>query len=73
MYALTAQILKERSAYKTLDELAAATMALWKKPDVGGELRLDEAYQDILPEFHRRKEALRPKDVPDCFNLLFGS
>jgi enoyl-[acyl-carrier protein] reductase/trans-2-enoyl-CoA reductase (NAD+) len=71
MYAISAQILKERGEYQTLDDLAAGTMALWREPLPREELRLDEAYQRTLPEWHRRKHALTPPDVPSCFGKLF--
>ncbi|MSP24762.1 MAG: hypothetical protein EXR75_06270 [Myxococcales bacterium] len=73
MYALSAQILMEQGEYQTLDALAAATIGLWRDPKPESELRLDGAYQRCLPEFHRRKELLAPKDVPDCFHALLGS
>jgi enoyl-[acyl-carrier protein] reductase/trans-2-enoyl-CoA reductase (NAD+) len=71
MYALTAQILKERGEYQSIPQLAERTMALWRDPKPTEELRLDEAYQKALPEFHRRKKALMPNDVPDAFSALF--
>ena len=71
MYALSAQILKERGEYQTLAQLATGTMKLWKDPLPERELRLDGAYQETLPEFHRRKEALRAEDCPQAFELLW--
>ncbi len=72
MYALTAQILKERGSYRSIPELARDTMALWKEPQPGAELRLDEAYQATLPEFNERKVKITPADFPDCFRALFA-
>jgi enoyl-[acyl-carrier protein] reductase/trans-2-enoyl-CoA reductase (NAD+) len=72
MYALTAQILKERGEYKGLEALAEDSMALWRKPFPESELRLDVAFQRALPEFHRRKVALTPADVPSGFAQLFS-
>jgi enoyl-[acyl-carrier protein] reductase/trans-2-enoyl-CoA reductase (NAD+) len=72
MYALTAQILKERGQYLTIPELARDTMALWKKGAPKSELRLDDAYQATLPEFNERKAKLTPAQFPDCFRLLFS-
>jgi enoyl-[acyl-carrier protein] reductase/trans-2-enoyl-CoA reductase (NAD+) len=71
MYALTAQILKERGEYQSIQDLAAGTMRLWREPLPTDELRLDEAYQRCLPEFHRRKDALTEGDCPGCFAKLF--
>ncbi|HZO17077.1 MAG TPA: hypothetical protein VFB62_27560 [Polyangiaceae bacterium] len=71
MYAVTAQILKERGEYQSVEQLAAGTMALWQEPFPHGELRLDAAYQRTLPEFHVRKDALTPADLPDGFSALF--
>ncbi len=73
MYALSAQILRERGEYQTLGELAAGTIALWAEPEPESELRLDAAYQASLPEFHRRKDVLTPSDVPGCLSALFGA
>ncbi|MEM9873743.1 MAG: hypothetical protein AAF928_02540 [Myxococcota bacterium] len=70
MYALTGQILHERGAYRTIDQLAADTMPMWTEPTT--ELRLDEAYQATLPEFHRRKDELTPEHLPDAFAALYG-
>jgi enoyl-[acyl-carrier protein] reductase/trans-2-enoyl-CoA reductase (NAD+) len=72
MYALTAQILLERGAYQSIEALAEASMAIWREPSgaPATELRLDSAYQRALPEFHRRKLALRPNDVPAAFAKL---
>jgi enoyl-[acyl-carrier protein] reductase/trans-2-enoyl-CoA reductase (NAD+) len=72
MYALTAQILMERNLYQSLTQLAAATMALFKAPLPDGELRLDGPYQETLPEFHTRKDALGPDSLPDVFSQLYA-
>jgi len=72
MYALTAQILKERGEYQTLEQLAAASMKLFKAPEPQSELRVDEAYQAALPEFHARQDALTPSDIPSAFELLYS-
>ncbi len=72
MYALSAQILKEQGAFRSIPELAEDSMALWRQPLPEEELRLDEAYQRILPEFHKRKDTLTPADVPACFGALLS-
>ena len=72
MYAVTAQILKERGEYQSIEKLAEATMALWREPLPEGELRLDAAYQRTLPEFHVRKDALTPADLPQSFSALLA-
>jgi enoyl-[acyl-carrier protein] reductase/trans-2-enoyl-CoA reductase (NAD+) len=72
MYALTAQILRERGAYQSLGELARETMKLWMEPLPTSELRLDDAFQAALPEFHKRKDTLQPSDVPERFSRLYG-
>jgi enoyl-[acyl-carrier protein] reductase / trans-2-enoyl-CoA reductase (NAD+) len=71
MYALTAQILKERGQYQDLPELAARSMAIFGPSWDGDELRLDSAYQASVPEFFARSERLEPADVPAAFALLF--
>jgi len=70
MYALTAQILEERGTYRSIEELAADTMPMWTGD--ADELRLDEAYQATLSEFHVRKDALTPSDIPGAFSALYG-
>lgn len=71
MYALSAQILKERGQYRDVSELGADTMRLFTPGFEGGELRLDDAYQATMPEFHLRKAALGPTDLPGAFGLLY--
>jgi enoyl-[acyl-carrier protein] reductase/trans-2-enoyl-CoA reductase (NAD+) len=72
MYALTAQILRERGEYQTLMELAVASMELFRPSWDGGDLLLDRAYQATLPEFHARKDKLSPSDLRDAFRLIYG-
>jgi enoyl-[acyl-carrier protein] reductase / trans-2-enoyl-CoA reductase (NAD+) len=71
MYALSAQILKERGQYKDLPEMAFDSMEIFRPGWDGGEVRLDAAYQASLPEFHRRKDALAAGDVPAAFSALY--
>jgi enoyl-[acyl-carrier protein] reductase/trans-2-enoyl-CoA reductase (NAD+) len=71
MYALSAQILKERGEFKDIMQLATETMALWQPTWDGADVKLDRAYQAILPEFHERKTKLRPEDLPGAFQLLY--
>ena len=72
MYALTGQILAERDELLTVDELGRDTMKLWIEPLPEKELRLDEAYQKTLPEFYKRRDALKPEDIPEAFSALHG-
>jgi enoyl-[acyl-carrier protein] reductase/trans-2-enoyl-CoA reductase (NAD+) len=71
MYALSAQILKERGEFKDVMELAYDSMEIWRSSWRGGDLHLDKAYQATLPEFHERKAALGPADIPSAFRLLW--
>jgi enoyl-[acyl-carrier protein] reductase/trans-2-enoyl-CoA reductase (NAD+) len=71
MYGLSAQILKERGELKDMVELARESMELWRPGFEGDELRLDTAYQGILPEFHARKVKLTQADIPGALRLLF--
>lgn len=73
MYALTAQILRERGEYKTLMELAVASMELFRPSWDGHDLLLDRAYQATLVEFHARKDRLTTDDVPGAFGLVCGT
>lgn len=72
MYALSAQILKERGAYRDIPELARDTMEMFRPSWDGADLRLDTAYQSVLPEFHARKATLGPADLPAALRLLYS-
>ncbi|WP_437671233.1 hypothetical protein [Sorangium sp. So ce131] len=71
MYALSAQILKERGQLKDVIDLAHDSMEVWRPSWDGGDLRVDAAYQAALPEFNKRKAEIGPNDVPGAFRLLF--
>lgn len=71
MYALSAQILKERGQYSGLMELAFDSMEPWRSSWSGGDVHLDVAYQAQMSEFHARKSALGPSDIPGAFKLLY--
>jgi enoyl-[acyl-carrier protein] reductase/trans-2-enoyl-CoA reductase (NAD+) len=71
MYALTGQILAERGQLRDIPELSFDAMQAWKKGFAGEDVRLDVAYQETLPEFFRRRDALRASDVPGAFSALF--
>ena len=71
MYGLSAQILKERGQYQDVMQLGAATMKLFEPGFSSDILRLDEAYQAILPEFHRREDALGPENLREAFSALY--
>lgn len=73
MYGLSAQILKERGQYQDVMDLGAATMKLFE-PDFSSDiLRLDDAYQAALPEFHRREDALGPDNLRTSFSALYAT
>jgi enoyl-[acyl-carrier protein] reductase/trans-2-enoyl-CoA reductase (NAD+) len=71
MYGLTAQILKERGQYQDLLALGRGTMKMFEPGFEGDIVRLDEAFQAALPEFHRRKDALSPENLRESFGLLY--
>lgn len=71
MYGLSAQILKEQGQYSDVMALGTQSMAIFRPSYEGADVRLDGAYQACLPEFHRRKDALTPDDLPEAFRLLF--
>lgn len=72
MYALSAQILRERGEYRDVMELGALSMAIFQPGWGASELRLDGAYRAALPEFHRRKERLTSADLPGAFDRLYA-
>jgi enoyl-[acyl-carrier protein] reductase/trans-2-enoyl-CoA reductase (NAD+) len=73
MYALSAQILKERGEYRDVMALGTATMPIFHADFAGGDLRLDDAYRAALPEFHERKAKLTNEDLPGAFSRLYAS
>lgn len=72
MFALTAQILKERGEFRDVLELAVASMPVFAAGFSGGDLRLDDAYQAALPEFYARKATLTGADLPGAFSKLYA-
>jgi enoyl-[acyl-carrier protein] reductase/trans-2-enoyl-CoA reductase (NAD+) len=72
MYGLTAQILREKNAYADLLDLGRGSMKIFEQGYDGADVRLDAAYQETLPEFFRRRDAMTPGDVPAAFSALFG-
>ena len=72
MYGLSAQILKERGQYQDVMDLGAATMKMFEPGFASDILRLDDAYQAALPEFHRRENALGPNDLQASFSALYA-
>lgn len=73
MFALSAQILKERGQYRDVMELGVDSMEMFKPSFEGNELRLDEAYKATLPEFHARKATLTNADLPGAFSKLYAT
>jgi enoyl-[acyl-carrier protein] reductase/trans-2-enoyl-CoA reductase (NAD+) len=71
MFALSAQILKERGAYRDVMDLGFDSMALFRPEWDGNDLFLDRAHKESLAELERRCDALTASDVPDAFRLLF--
>jgi enoyl-[acyl-carrier protein] reductase/trans-2-enoyl-CoA reductase (NAD+) len=72
MYAISAQILKERGGHKDLGELARESMQIFRRGWDGSELRLDAAYQACLPEMLVRTAQLGSEDLPVAFELLYS-
>jgi enoyl-[acyl-carrier protein] reductase/trans-2-enoyl-CoA reductase (NAD+) len=72
MYGLSAQILKERGEYQDVMDLGAGTMKLFEPGFASDILRLDDAYQASLPEFHRREAALVPAGLHAAFSALYA-
>jgi enoyl-[acyl-carrier protein] reductase / trans-2-enoyl-CoA reductase (NAD+) len=72
MFGLTAQILHERGQFKDIPELTRGAVAMFEATYDGSDVRLDAEYQETLPEFFKRRDALQPEDVPGAFSALFG-
>ena len=73
MFALSAQILKERGQYRDVMELGVDSMEMFKPSFHESELRLDAAYKATLPEFHARKATLTNADLPGAFSRLYAT
>lgn len=71
MFALSAQILKERGQYRDVMELGFDSMEMFQPSFEGAELHLDDAYKAALPEFHARKATLTGADLPEALRLLY--
>ena len=71
MYGLTGAILAERGKLKDIPTLSAEAMEMFREGFGGGEVRLDADYQETLPEFFRRRDALAIEDVPTAFKALY--
>lgn len=71
MFALSAELLKERGEYRDVMDLGADSMAIWKPGWDGADLHVDVAYKAILPAFHERRDALTHADLPGAFHLLY--
>jgi enoyl-[acyl-carrier protein] reductase/trans-2-enoyl-CoA reductase (NAD+) len=72
MYALSAQILRERGQFQDVMALGKASMGAFASSFAGGDLHLDLDYKAALPEFDRRKATLTGADLPGAFSLLYG-
>lgn len=72
MYALTAQILAEKGQHKDIPEMSREAVAIFAPGYAGEDVRIDRAYQAILPEFFARRDALEPEHVPAAFSKLCG-
>ncbi|MCS6902021.1 MAG: hypothetical protein RMJ98_20510 [Myxococcales bacterium] len=73
MFAGTAQILLEQGAYQNIPTLAAATLPIFSPAFSGKELRVDKAFQRVLPEFHRRKVTMHSGNLREHFSLVIGN
>lgn len=72
MFAMSTLILHEKGRFKNLAALAEETMGMFTAAyeGAGGEMRLDDEFQKILPEMHRREAELDPAAVPAVFEPL---
>lgn len=73
MYALSAQLLKERGEYEGVMALGEGSMAIFRPGWDGNDLHLDLAYKALLPAFHERRERLTNADLPGAFSLLYDA
>jgi enoyl-[acyl-carrier protein] reductase / trans-2-enoyl-CoA reductase (NAD+) len=71
MYAGTAELLLRNGRYDDIPTLARKTMPVFSPSFQAKEHRVDDAFQDILPDFHRFKAQLRPE--PGLLRERFAS
>jgi enoyl-[acyl-carrier protein] reductase/trans-2-enoyl-CoA reductase (NAD+) len=72
MFAGTAELLLANATYRNLAALARDTMPLFAAGATTTELRLDEPFRAVLPEFHRRAAALAPGNLRDYLGRVVG-
>ena len=70
MLAMTSVVLNEKGKFKNLHTLAEETMQIFKPDYNKEELRTDDDFQKMLPEFHARVDALKAEDFPKAFESL---
>ena len=70
MLAMTSVVLNEQGKFKNLHKLAEETMEIFKADFSKDELRTDDDFQKLLPEFHSRVDSMKPEDFPDVFKSL---
>jgi enoyl-[acyl-carrier protein] reductase/trans-2-enoyl-CoA reductase (NAD+) len=73
MFAGSAQILLERGTYRNIPLLARDTMPVFSPSFTESDARYDLPYQDVLPEFHRRKASLCAENAHESFDRVFGN
>ena len=70
MFALSTQVLAEEGKFKNIMQLAAESMEIFKPGYADTELRVDAAFQALLPEMHRREPWLTKENVKEHLHLL---
>ena len=73
MFAGTGQILLEQNAYQSIPDLARATVPIFDPSFTSHVLRLDDDFQRVLPEFHRRKVLMHRGNLREHFSLVVGN
>ncbi|MBK6513472.1 MAG: hypothetical protein IPM79_05420 [Polyangiaceae bacterium] len=73
MYGLTGEILAERGQLKGIGALSFDAMAAFKPGFTGTEVRLDREYQETLPEFYARRDALDADGAARSFDQLIAA
>ena len=65
-------MLKSRACPGPYQPPSTLNMTLFAPAREGGDVRLDAAYQECLPEFSSRSRVIEPADLPAALALLFA-
>jgi enoyl-[acyl-carrier protein] reductase/trans-2-enoyl-CoA reductase (NAD+) len=72
MFAGTTELLVQRGRYRNLQALARETMPLFRKGFDASEMRLDDDYRTVLPDFHKLTDDLTNDTLRERLSHVVG-